>query len=86
MVNESEVSKLLSGFNNLTLISIARLEAELGTDIIVTPLVASEKYNTTRHITYTVYVPVNQPKKMLTGDFTEEEAIEYKVPFQHLAS
>jgi transcriptional regulator with XRE-family HTH domain len=42
--NESEVSKLLSGQHNLTLKSIAKLEAELGTDIIVTPLEACEIY------------------------------------------
>lgn len=45
--NESEVSKLLSGLHNPTLKSIAKLEAELGTDIIVTPLEACEKYKTT---------------------------------------
>jgi transcriptional regulator with XRE-family HTH domain len=84
--NESEVSKLLSGLHNLTLKSIARLEAVLGTDIIVTPLEMGEKYNTTRHITYTVYVPANQPEKTLAGDFVGEETIEYKVPCQHLAS
>jgi len=84
--NESEVSKLLSGFHNLTLKSIARLEAVLGTAIIATPLEMGEKYNTTRHITYTVYVPANQPEKTLAGDFVGEETIEYKVPSQHLAS
>lgn len=84
--NESEVSKLLSGLHNLTLKSIARLEAVLGTAIIVTPLEACEKYNTTKHITYTVYVPVNQPEKIFAGDFVGEETIEYKVPCQHLAS
>jgi len=84
--NESEVSKLLSGLHNLTLKSIAKLEAELGTDIIVTPLEAYEKYNTTKHISFTVYVPVNQPEKIFAGDFAGEETIEYKVPCQHLAS
>ena len=41
---ESEVSRLLSGLHNLTLKSIAKLEAELGSDIIITPLEASRKY------------------------------------------
>jgi antitoxin component HigA of HigAB toxin-antitoxin module len=34
--SESEVSKLLSGLHNFTLKSIAKLESELGSDIITT--------------------------------------------------
>ena len=40
---ESEVSRLLSGLHNLTLKSIAKLEAVLENDIIVTPLEVNEK-------------------------------------------
>jgi len=43
--SESEVSKLLSGLHNLTLKSIVKLEVQLGSDIITTPLVASKKYS-----------------------------------------
>jgi len=41
--SESEVSKLLSGLHNLTLKSIVKLEVQLGSDIIITPLEASKK-------------------------------------------
>jgi len=40
---ESEVSRMLSGLHNLTLKSIAKLEAVLENDIIVTPLEVNEK-------------------------------------------
>lgn len=43
--SESEVSKLLSGLHNLTLKSIVKLEVQLGSDIITTPLEASKKYS-----------------------------------------
>ena len=43
---ESEISRLLSGLHNLTLKSIAKLEAVLGGDIIVTPLEVSKKFET----------------------------------------
>lgn len=48
--SESEVSKLLSGLHNLTLKSISKLEAELGSDIIITPLEACKKYKTTEYV------------------------------------
>ena len=35
--SESEVSKLLSGLHNLTLKTIAKLETQLGSDLITTP-------------------------------------------------
>ena len=40
---DSEVSKLLSGFHNFTLRSLAKLEVALGEDIITTPKEAKEK-------------------------------------------
>ncbi len=46
----SEVSKLMSGLHNITLMSIAYIESALGEDIITTPLEASEKYNKTKYI------------------------------------
>lgn len=42
--NESEVSKWLSGLHNLTLKSIAKMEAVLGEDIIITPQQAQTHY------------------------------------------
>jgi len=46
--NESEVSKWLSGLHNLTLKSIARMEAALGEDIIITPQQTQAKYARTK--------------------------------------
>lgn len=46
---ESEVSKLLSGLHNLTLKSIAKLEVQLGDDIIMTPLEACKKYSNVKN-------------------------------------
>lgn len=48
---ESEVSKLLSGIQNMTLRSITNLEVALGTDIILTTSKAKEKYE---NVTYMV--------------------------------
>ncbi len=42
--SESEISKWLSGTHNLTLRSIAKLEAALGADIILTPQKAQKKF------------------------------------------
>lgn len=41
---DSEVSKLLSGFHNFTLRSLAKLEVALGEDIITTPKEAKESF------------------------------------------
>nr|WP_299206390.1 helix-turn-helix transcriptional regulator [uncultured Brumimicrobium sp.] len=41
---ESEVSKLLTGIQNMTLRSITNLEVALGTDIIMTASKAKEKF------------------------------------------
>lgn len=43
--SESEVSKLLSGLHNLTLKTIAKLEAQFGSDIITTPKKCKMKNN-----------------------------------------
>jgi transcriptional regulator with XRE-family HTH domain len=43
---QSEISKLLSGMHNLTLQSIAKVEAVLGEEVITTPLEAKVKYKT----------------------------------------
>ena len=40
----SEISKWLSGFHNLTLQSISKMEAVLGEDIIITPIEAKVQF------------------------------------------
>lgn len=46
----SEVSKLMSGLHNITLMSISNIESALEEDIITTPLEAAEKYNKTKYV------------------------------------
>jgi len=57
---ESEVSRLLSGLQNITLKSIAKLEAVLGNDIIITPLETGKHSSLNRRETT---AEVNEPKK-----------------------
>lgn len=83
--SESEVSKLLSGLHNLTLKSISKLEAELGSDIIVTPLEACKKYKTTEYVTFKVYMPVTVLLDEFSAEYVEESTIEYQKTFQKLA-
>lgn len=47
---ESEVSKLLTGVQNMTLRSITNLEVALGTDIIMTASKAKEKFEKTNYM------------------------------------
>ena len=75
---ESEVSRLLSGLHNLTLKSIAKLEAELGSDIITTPLEASRKYKSTEYVTLRVYIPAKTYSHESKPVYVEESAIEYQ--------
>lgn len=49
--SEPEVSKWLSGGHNLTLKSIAKMEAALEEDILITPLEARQRYERVRYIT-----------------------------------
>jgi transcriptional regulator with XRE-family HTH domain len=67
---ESEVCKLLSGLHNLTLQSIAKMEAVLGEDIITTPNAASLKYRKIEYVTIKV-LPSAQDND------TPNEAISY---------
>jgi transcriptional regulator with XRE-family HTH domain len=75
---ESEVSRLLSGLHNLTLKSIAKLEAELGSDIIVTPLEACKKYKSTEYVTLKVYVHTPVPSEETPSDYQEIDRFQYK--------
>lgn len=81
--NESEVSKLLSGLHNLTLMSIAKLEAELGSDIITTPLEACEKYKIREYVT--LYVSMHQSTMSFVDCFEEGQTTEYPNTYQKMA-
>lgn len=82
--SESEVSKLLSGLHNLTLKSISKLEAELGSDIIVTPLEACKKYKTTEYVTFKVYVPAAELVDDFSTKYVGESNFEYNKTYQKL--
>ncbi len=73
---ESEVSRLLSGLHNLTLKSLAKLEAELGSDIIITPLEACKKYKSTEYITLKVYIPTTAPEPKMV--YSDESTFQYQ--------
>ncbi|NLO70692.1 MAG: helix-turn-helix transcriptional regulator [Porphyromonadaceae bacterium] len=76
---ESEVSRMLSGLHNLTLKSLAKLEAVLGNEIVVTPLEACKKYKSTEYVTLKVYVPVKiHEDESVLVDYVEESNIEYQ--------
>lgn len=81
---ESEISKLCSGLHNLTLSSITKLECELGTDIITTPLEACEKYRSVEYVTLKVHVPVKQSLKESTLEYVEEQQVEYRKNYSFL--
>lgn len=82
--NESEVSKWLSGSHNLTLKSIAKMEAVLNENIILTPQKACEKYKSIKYVPLTVYANINKPKEDLSKKF-EDEVI-FEQPTESLAS
>lgn len=48
--HESEVSKILSGLHNITLKSIAKMEAVLGEEIVLTPIEACKKYKSVKYV------------------------------------
>lgn len=81
---ESEVSKCLSGFHNLTLKSIAKMEAVLGEDIILTPLKAIEKYKSIQYVPLKVYANINKPKEEIQKRF--DDRITFEQPTESLAS
>lgn len=55
----SEISKWLGGDHNLTLRSIAKLEAELGTDLIYVP--RRDAFHVQRKATISASVPLQKP-------------------------
>jgi len=82
--SESEISKWLSGLHNLTLKSIAKLEAELGSEIITTPIEACKKYRTTEFVTLKVYIPYEEPFEELISGYIQESKIEYQKTYQKM--
>lgn len=76
---ESEISRMLSGLHNFTLKSLAKLEAVLGSEIVVTPMEACKKYKSTEYVTLKGYVPVKiQEDESVLVDYVEESNIEYQ--------
>ena len=73
----SEISKLMSGLHNLTLMSIANIEDALGEDIIITPLKAEEKYKKTKYIYLNVAATnscnIVDCGEYSKGDYTESD-------------
>lgn len=63
---DAEVSKWLSGSHNLTLRSIAKMEAVLGEDIIMTSYRAKKKFHKVRYVPLRVEATVN---KLVTDNY-----------------
>lgn len=57
--HKSDISRMLSGLQNLTLKTITKLEVILGTDIILTPIKARQKFEETKYVTFTIEVNKN---------------------------
>ena len=74
--SDAEISKWLSGTHNLTLRSIAKMEAVLEADIILTPLKAFESIpEKIKYVTLTVYANTN---KMNIGRPAQFEPFSFK--------
>ncbi len=63
---ESEVSKWLSGSHNITMKSIAKMEAVLESEIITTPREACSKYKTIEYVTLKVSARSNQKRETIS--------------------
>lgn len=68
--SESEISKWLSGVHNLTLKSIAKMEAVLEEDIIITPKKAEKKYFKYDSFTWIDY-PLFEAEPELKPEYTQ---------------
>lgn len=75
---EAEISKWLSGSHNLTLRSIAKMEAVLEDDIILTPLKAEKKFKKINYVTFRVHA--NQNKIIKDQDGYQKIAIQALEP------
>ncbi|HZH71456.1 MAG TPA: helix-turn-helix transcriptional regulator [Mariniphaga sp.] len=83
---ESEISRMLSGLHNITLKSVAKLEAVLDADIITTPLEACKKYKNTEYVTLKIYVPIKiREEDTVPVDYAEESNIKYQKTYSKQA-
>lgn len=57
--HKSDVSRMLSGLQNLTLKTITKLETILETNIILTPMKAKQQFEEIKYVTFTVEVTKN---------------------------
>jgi len=57
--SESEISRWLTGMHNLTLRSIAKMEAALGTDIILSVKNAEKQFGATTYVYLKAIIPVS---------------------------
>ncbi len=74
--NESEVSRWLTGLHNLTLKSIAKMEAVLGEEIIITPEKACERYKSIQYVPLKVYANTNEIKEHISQKFESNVTFE----------
>ncbi len=75
--SESEISKWLSGLHNMTLKTIAKLEAVLNRDILITPIRAKQKYSSVKFVAVKTVVfksVAHFEEKKLDREFTYNKA------------
>lgn len=68
--SDAEVSKWLSGVQNLTLRSIAKMQVALQKEIITTPLKAKSKYKQIEYVKLNVYATTN--KQIVEAEFSDD--------------
>ena len=73
--SDPEISKWLSGTHNLTLRSIAKIEAALDADIIMTPLKAEKAYKRIKYVTFKVHATTNEIIPSPTSFVTTGKAV-----------
>lgn len=75
--SESEISKWLSGLHNMTLKTVAKLEAVLKRDILITPIRAKQKYSSVKFVAVKTVVfksVAHFEDKKLDREFTYNKA------------
>lgn len=80
--SNAEISKWLSGTHNLTLRSIAKMEAVLGADIIITPKKAAQKYKEVKYVTWTVHASKNE--MIPDVEYEDSTIVDEKPAFQQI--
>lgn len=82
---ESEISRWLSGSHNLTLKSIAKLEAALGAEIITVPKTAFLEWKQTKVVHMQVTIN-KEATNAIDKDITFQEPVHWENQKQHIAS